>query len=267
MDNYYVYVYIDPRNNEEFYYGKGKGWRKEAHLWDTSSTEKVKRIKAIKREGQEPVIKVIASRLTEQEAFLIEKTLLWKLGKLTTNIASGHFKDKFRPHDTLHKKLPGFDYENGIYFYNVGEGPHRNWDDYKKYRFISAGQGSRWKKAMQGFEVGDIVAAYMRGYGFVGIGEITQEAMMIRDVKIDGKRLLGLPLECQNMSDNCDKIERSEYVALVKWFRTVTRKNAKWKRKSGLYTTQHIRASIENQPKTIRFLNKSFRVDLWKMLG
>jgi hypothetical protein len=25
MNNYYVYVYIDPRNYEEFYYGKGKG--------------------------------------------------------------------------------------------------------------------------------------------------------------------------------------------------------------------------------------------------
>jgi len=28
MNNYYVYVYIDPRNHEEFYYGKGKGSRK-----------------------------------------------------------------------------------------------------------------------------------------------------------------------------------------------------------------------------------------------
>ena len=25
--DYYVYVYIDPRNHEEFYYGKGKGSR------------------------------------------------------------------------------------------------------------------------------------------------------------------------------------------------------------------------------------------------
>lgn len=30
--DYYVYVYIDPRNYEEFYYGKGKGNRKDAHL-------------------------------------------------------------------------------------------------------------------------------------------------------------------------------------------------------------------------------------------
>jgi hypothetical protein len=30
---WYVYVYIDPRNFEEFYYGKGKGNRKEAHIF------------------------------------------------------------------------------------------------------------------------------------------------------------------------------------------------------------------------------------------
>ncbi len=46
MNNYYVYVYIDPRNFEEFYYGKGKGSRKEAHLNEDTDTEKSKRIKA-----------------------------------------------------------------------------------------------------------------------------------------------------------------------------------------------------------------------------
>jgi hypothetical protein len=267
MDNYYVYVYIDPRNNEEFYYGKGKGWRKEAHLWDKSSTEKAKRIKAIKREGLEPVIRVIASKLTEQEAFLIEKTLLWKLGKLTTNVSSGHFKKKFRPHNTLHKKLTGFDYENGICFYNVGEGEHRNWDDYRKYGFISAGQREPFKIAMEGFEVGDIIAAYMNHRGFVGIGKIIQEAKMVRDVKIGSKMLLDLPLKCREMGYNRDKINRSEYVALVKWIRTVPREKAKWKKRAGLFTPRLVRASIEDQPRTIMFLNKSFGVNLRKLIA
>ena len=45
MENYYVYVYIDPRNFEEFYYGKGKGNRKEAHLKAKDDSEKTKIIK------------------------------------------------------------------------------------------------------------------------------------------------------------------------------------------------------------------------------
>lgn len=267
MYNFYVYVYIDPRNNEEFYYGKGKGWRKESHLWDTSSTEKSKRIKAIKKEGLEPIIRVIAANLSEQEAFLIEKTLLWKLGKLTTNISSGHFRDKFRPHDTLHKKLPGFDYQNGIYFYNVGEGAHRNWDDYRRYGFVSAGQRKPFRIAMVGFEVGDIFAAYMNGRGYVGIGIITQEAMMVRDVKIDGKRLLDLPLKCREMSYNCDSFDKSEYVALVKWLRKVPRDKAKWKKGARLFTPRLVRATLEDQSKTINFLNRSFGIDLWKRIS
>ena len=40
MDDYYVYVYIDPRNFEEFYYGKGKGSRKNAHHSGVSDSEK-----------------------------------------------------------------------------------------------------------------------------------------------------------------------------------------------------------------------------------
>ena len=50
-NNYYVYVYIDPRNHEEFYYGKGIGSRKDARLRDSSDNEKAKQIAAIKKEG------------------------------------------------------------------------------------------------------------------------------------------------------------------------------------------------------------------------
>lgn len=77
MDDYYVYVYIDPRNHEEFYYGKGRGLRKESHLQDDSDTEKTRRIKAIQDQGLNPIIRVIASKLSEHDALLIERTLLW----------------------------------------------------------------------------------------------------------------------------------------------------------------------------------------------
>ena len=49
--DYYVYVYIDPRNFEEFYYGKGSGARKMEHLKDAGDSEKARRIRAIKAAG------------------------------------------------------------------------------------------------------------------------------------------------------------------------------------------------------------------------
>ena len=124
-----MFTRISTLGTSEEVYGKGKGDRKNAHLDDTADTAKTKRIADIKKAGLQPIIKVIARGLSENEALLVEKTLLWKLGKWTTNIASGSFKNKFLPHNTFHKDIPDFDFHNGIYYYNVGEGTHRNWDE------------------------------------------------------------------------------------------------------------------------------------------
>jgi len=112
--NYYGYVYIDPRNFEEFYFGKGRGSRKNAHLFEASDTEKARRMRAFQHAGLEPIIRVIARELSEHDALLVEKTLLWKLGRQLTNVSSGHYSNKFRPHNTLHTEIYGFDYERGI---------------------------------------------------------------------------------------------------------------------------------------------------------
>jgi hypothetical protein len=267
MNNYYVYVYIDPRNFEEFYYGKGKGSRKDAHLSEDSDTDKSRRIKAIFKEGLKPIIRVIARNLSEHDALLIEKTLLWKLGKQLTNISSGHYSDNFRPHDALHKMLSGFDFKNGLYYYNIGEGINRNWDDYVNFGFISAGQAPRFRDAMLGFEEGDVIAAYLKGRGFVGIGQIAQKAKPVRDVLIKNKPLLRLNLECPNLIENSNDPEKSEYVALVNWISTENRNSAKWKSKSGIFTSQLIRASLDGQPKTVKYLEQEFAVNFTELMA
>lgn len=262
LNDYYVYVYIDPRNFEEFYYGKGRGNRKDSHRMDSSDSTKVHRIKVIEKEKQKPIIRVIARNLSEDQALLVEKTLLWKFGKSTENVATGHFKDNFRPKDTMHKELLGFDYQNGIYFYNVGEGEHRNWEDYVRYGFISAGQRETFRKAMLGFSAGDMIAAYIPGRGYVGVGKILTKAKRIRDVGIKGKKLLDYPLKCRNMGDNSESAEKSEYVCLVEWLKTVTRDQA-WKyvgRK--LFAPRNVRATLDGQDETIEFIRQKSGIDL-----
>jgi hypothetical protein len=259
MNNYYVYVYIDPRNYEEFYYGKGVGARKYSHLSDNNDSSKTKRINAIREAGLDPIIRVIAKNLSETEALLVEKTLLWKLGKHLTNISSGHYSEKFRPHNTMHKEISGFDYECGIYYYNVGEGTNRNWDDYRKYGFISGGQGKRWRDAMLGFNPGDIIAAYLKGYGFVGIGIICDNAKPINQVTIGNSAFDDCELQAPNMFENSNSLDTCEYIAIVNWIRTVSRAEAKKARRAlGIYTTTHVRASLDSQPNTIKYLEESF---------
>jgi uncharacterized protein len=258
-ERYYVYVYIDPRNFQEFYYGKGKGNRKNAHLSDEKDTEKTKIIAAINNEGLNPIIKVIAKDLTEQEAFLVEKTLIWKLGRNLANISSGHFQDKFRPHNTHHLELNNFDFENGIYYINVGEGPTRSWNDCRKFGFLSAGQGTQWSGQIRKLNPGDVVVAYVKAKGYVGIGKVVDNAKRSSDFKIKNKHLGEIKLENPQILKNSDNA-KADFLVKIDWAKTVTKDNAKWKANSGLFTSQQIKVSLEKQTKTIKFLESEFEL-------
>lgn len=261
----YVYVYIDPRNFEEFYYGKGKGSRKDAHLSMEGDSEKITRIKAIQKEGLQPTIKVIAKGLTDQEALLVEKTLIWKLGKNLLNDSSGHFADKFRPHDTFHLELAGFDFKNGLYYVNVGEGNHRCWEDCKDYGFLSAGQDRKWSDPIRTLMHGDIVVAYLKNRGYVGVGRVTERALKPTEFKVKGMPLKPDALKVPNIFENSDN-EKSEYLVAVEWIQAVSSVEAKWKARSGLFTSQLIKASLQNQKVTREFLESEFGIDLKELL-
>jgi uncharacterized protein len=265
---YYVYVYIDPRNFQDFYYGKGKGNRKEAHLKDDSDSEKTQTIRAIQKLGLEPIIRVIAKDLTEREAFLIEKTLIWKLGKTLTNKSSGNFANKFRPHDTLYRgDLPEFDFKNGVYYVNVGEGTdmHRSWEDCRKYNFIAAGQDPKWSDPLRTFNKGDVIVAYLKNYGFVGVGKVLQTAIPAREFMYSGKLLSEYKIQSTGLFRNSQSNDMCDYIVGIKWKVTVSKEAAKWKAKAGLFTTPQIKASLDNQPLTLRFVQESFDINISKM--
>jgi hypothetical protein len=269
--DYYVYVYIDPRNYEEFYYGKGRGGRKYSHLIEKNDNEMVKRIQEIRKSGLEPIIKVIAANLTEEQAFLIETTLIWKLGRLLTSIVTSQFSDKFRPHNTLHLDLYGFDFQNGVYLVNVGESIHRCWADCKKYGFLSAGHGKVFSDAMKNLKVGDVVVAYLKRHrkigGYVGIGTVTEPAIMAQNFRIDGKRLDQLDLVQPGIMDKADNPGKAEYPVRVHWEVAVDAENAKWSSKKGLFTTRLVKATLQGQPKTIEFLEEVFGINPHSLLN
>ena len=56
--------------------------------------------------------------------------------------------------------------------------------------------------------------------------------------------------------------EPGKFVATVRWIRKVEREDAKWKSKAGIYTTTHIRASLDGRPATIAFLEEAFDVNV-----
>lgn len=89
---WYIYLYIDPRNEEVFYVGKGKDDRVFAHLEDESESRKVQRIAAIRTAGKEPRLEILRHSLPDETtALLVESVVIDLLQNLPlTNIVKGH---------------------------------------------------------------------------------------------------------------------------------------------------------------------------------
>lgn len=89
---YYVYLYIDPRDNAIFYVGKGNGNRAFAHLNEESDKEKVKRIRDIKKDGLQPRIEILIHGIEDDEtAKRIEASIIDLIGiDSLTNLQRGY---------------------------------------------------------------------------------------------------------------------------------------------------------------------------------
>jgi hypothetical protein len=265
--SYYVYAYFDPRSYEMLYVGKGRGSRKNAHRPFKSGTEKERRLHEIKKAGLKPLIRVIAAKLTEDQALLVEKALIWRTGSSLTNVSKGHYADNFRPPNTLHLSLPGFDTATGVYFVNVGHWPHREWEDCRKYGFLAAGYGRQFSSQLKRLEVGSIAAAYMSGRGYVGIARVVGEPVPARDFRYKGRLLRPSMLKGPELLHDGHDDDKCEYLLGVEWIKHVAEEDARFRSKAGLFTYPSIVASISGQLKTLEFLEQQFKVNFAKLLS
>lgn len=100
---FYVYLLIDPRDNEVFYVGKGTGDRCFAHLVEARTTQadaigdyaKLARIREIEAAGSVVGIELLRHGLSEREALLVESAAIDLLGlRELTNRVDGHGADE-----------------------------------------------------------------------------------------------------------------------------------------------------------------------------
>jgi hypothetical protein len=141
---------------------------------------------------------------------------------------------------------------------NVGEGPSRNWDDCRQFGFLAAGGGPKWSKQLEKLQVGDRVIAYLKGYGYVGIGTVTQSSTPSSKFMVEGTAIKELPLINDTIrSVNRFSTKNGEYLIGVAWEVAVPREQAVWQSNAGLYTTPLVCASLQNQPVTVDFAVKS----------
>ena len=106
-------------------------------------------------------------------------------------------------------------------FVNVGDGPHRNWEDCCTFGFISAGGGRKFSKQLDRLKIGDKIFAYIKGCGYVGYGQVLSEAVPMRDyfVESEGKHLQEMNLTAPEAKTRIDDDENCDYVVGVQWLR------------------------------------------------
>ncbi len=173
-------------------------------------------------------------------------------------------------------KEADFDFSNANFkFYNTGEGECRNFDDYVKYGFISAGQrrpdkNHYFSDEIKRFKKGDYFFAYWKSpksnvkkRGYVGFGKILEEAVPVDNFKVDGVKISELVkqnklTEPNIMSHHDDK--ECEWLCKVKWIKTFTRENAAVPRDIDQYAFRNTVCSIpkEKHSKLLDFLLNEF---------
>lgn len=88
-NDYYVYVYYDPRKtpSEPIYVGKGRGNRMFHHLWRQTKTNIIlkNKIKHIKDVGLTPIIVKEIDNLSNTNAIKLEMELIEKYGRIHNN--------------------------------------------------------------------------------------------------------------------------------------------------------------------------------------
>jgi len=102
------------------------------------------------------------------------------------------------------------------------------------------------------------VVAYLKKSGYVGIGRVINKAVKINDFIFEDKSLRHHQIKT-NTFNNAEN-ENSEYAVKIDWIKTVDSNLAKWKNRSGLFTSQLIKASLKEQRATKDFLEEQFDI-------
>jgi hypothetical protein len=111
----------------------------------------------------------------------------------------------------------------GLWHFNVGAHEGRSWDDERRYGFLSAGGGPKWRDEISRLSVGDHVYAYINGAGYCGGGTVASPAVRADRFKSPGASvpLRDLPLDSDKWFKDADDDELAEYMVGIQWAKTV----------------------------------------------
>lgn len=114
---------------------------------------------------------------------------------------------------------------NGEYYACFGQGENRDWEDARRYGFISAGGGAWYSGTLRLLTPGDLVWVKAPGYGFVGVGRVRKSATPANEFTVVGEDGVERPaLEVLARADyhrmSLDDADRREMFVAIDWAET-----------------------------------------------
>ncbi|MBG6248546.1 MULTISPECIES: nuclease [Symbiopectobacterium] len=119
---------------------------------------------------------------------------------------------------------------NGEFYVSFGDPHSRNWEEARRYGFISAGGGSWYSQTLKQLQPGNLVWVNIPKTGYVGVGIVQSAVEPASSFTInteDGEKLAMDVLKHSDLyRQHADESEKSEYFVPVKWLETRTEQEA-----------------------------------------
>ena len=145
----------------------------------------------------------------------------------------------------------------GYYYVNAGHDPEvRNWEDMRKYGFVSAGYGRRFSKQLERLSIGSPIYVYQKSRGYIGFGIVTSAPVMAKEFHlVDGKALQDVKLSQEAILHDADNPEDADYLVGIDWKKTVSIDEAETF--FGAFANQNVVCKLTH-PATLDFLSSAF---------
>jgi len=137
------------------------------------------------------------------------------------------------------EKLPW----NGEYYASFGADKNRDWEEARKYGFISAGGGAWYSRTLGILEPGSRVWVNVSGgVGYVGVGVVKESVVPIDEFTVDdgsGNQvpITSLPLNAARHATMATNPDKAEHFVRVEWIKTVPISEAV--KETGLFGNQN----------------------------
>ena len=151
------------------------------------------------------------------------------------------------------------------YYALFGGNPLRDWEEARKYGFISAG-GTLHLQKLGRLAPGARVWVYLPRAGYVAVGTVTASVVPLREFAVrddtgEVRRLVDMPTKAAHLVTSKWETRKTEHVVAVAWQKTVSSSEAVYEK--GFFTNQNVVCKPDSPrwERTLSVLKQAFGVN------